>query len=306
MPSEIESFPMRKSIALMALIGCAFAGESNGRLLTDFDSRNLTWTTVNDDVMGGRSEGGFESKDGVLLFRGSTNTSGGGFSSIRSKPGDLNLEGTDEIRLRVRGDGRTYTFRLAARGLTGSYRADFTTRKDEWIEVKLPFEEFEARFRGRKLDLPPPEPGDVVGVGFMIYDKKDGPFRLEVDWIRAYEPFDLADLTWKKRPLVVFAPTGDDARLKKQLDAVKASRADFDEREMQLVVVAPGRDLSKSERTALAKRLRVEAGAFAVLLVGKDGTVKRRAAKPVPMKEIYAEIDTMPMRRQEMKEGGNR
>ena len=26
----------------------------------------------------------------------------------------------------------------------------------------------------------------IESIGVMIYDKKDGPFRLEVDWIKAY------------------------------------------------------------------------------------------------------------------------
>ena len=44
------------------------------------------WVTVNDNVMGGRSIGDFTIKEGKLVFRGSTNTNGGGFSSIRSRP----------------------------------------------------------------------------------------------------------------------------------------------------------------------------------------------------------------------------
>lgn len=42
-------------------------------------------------------------------------------------------------------------------------------------------------------------------------------------------------------------------------------------------------------------------GRFAVLLVGKDGGVKFRSARPVRAEELFALIDTMPMRRQEMR-----
>jgi hypothetical protein len=38
-------------------------------------------------------------------------------------------------------------------------------------------------------------------------------------------------------------------------------------------------------------------------LIGKDGTVKLRSAEPVPVKDIFGLIDSMPMRRQEMDSG---
>ena len=134
----------------------------------------------------------------------------------------------------------------------------------------------------------------------MIYDKQDGPFRLEVDWIRADNPFSLSTLEWKKRPLVILAPRSDDPRLKTQLEAVEESKNDFEEREMALVVVAPGAGLSENERGAIRRQLGAEDGAFAVCLLGKDGSLKRRSSGPVPMKEIFEQIDRMPMRRLEM------
>ena len=74
----------------------------------------------------------------------------------------------------------------------------------------------------------------------MIYDRQDGPFRLEVDWIRAYRapsPFSMTTLQWQKRPPPVFAADEGDPRLRQQLAAVEATRDRFDEREMVLVVV---------------------------------------------------------------------
>jgi NADH dehydrogenase [ubiquinone] 1 alpha subcomplex assembly factor 1 len=40
-------------------------------------------------------------------------------------------------------------------------------------------------FRGRVLSGEPPlDPAKVTSVGFLIADKQDGPFRLEVAWIK--------------------------------------------------------------------------------------------------------------------------
>lgn len=285
---------------VLVMVGGAYGKDVDSLLLTDFDSRNLSWTTVNDNVMGGRSQGGFEIGERILLFRGVTNTDGGGFSSIRSSPEEPALAGREAIRLRVRGDGRTYTFRLDTGNARAAYWAEFATVKDEWTEVRLPFDSFVPRWRGRKLDLPPPDPAEVIAVGLMIYDKRDGPFRLEVDWIRADGPFSLSSLKWKKRPLVIFAPGGDDPRLQKQLEAVDEAKDRFEERDMALVVVTPQAGLSRNERRAIGRRLEVEDGSFAVCLVGKDGFLKRRSLGPVPMEEIFEQIDRMPMRRSEM------
>ena len=56
-----------------------------------------------------------------------------------------------------------------------------------------------------------------------------------------------------------------------------------------------------------ARRLRPELGVgarvmFEILLVGKDGSVKLRRDEPVAAADITALIDTMPMRRQEMRQ----
>jgi len=71
-------------------------------VVEDFEGKNATsdWMTVNDNVMGGCSKGGFSIKRGKLLFSGSANTNGGGFSSIRMKPNQLALAGKDGIIIR--------------------------------------------------------------------------------------------------------------------------------------------------------------------------------------------------------------
>ena len=157
-------------------------------LITAFDgsSQDLTWLTVNDNVMGGRSTGGFAIESGILVFTGATNTNGGGFSSIRSTPRKLALGDAAGVMLRLRGDGRTYTFRLET-GSQVSYWAEFSTQGgSDWEEVRVPFADFTPRWRGQLLDGPPLDRAAIVSLGIMIYDSLDGPFRLEVDWIEAY------------------------------------------------------------------------------------------------------------------------
>jgi NADH dehydrogenase [ubiquinone] 1 alpha subcomplex assembly factor 1 len=162
-------------------------------MLTDFaaDSPDLGWYVQNDNVMGGRSEGGFETKEqGELIFAGSTNTNGGGFSSIRTQPFQLDISDYDGIQLRVKGDGRRYTWQLQTtalyQGYKVSYWAEFNTVEDEWSTVNIPFASFYPQFRGFKLDGPELDPSELTELGLYIYDKKDGAFELRLDSVEAY------------------------------------------------------------------------------------------------------------------------
>ena len=162
-------------------------------MLTDFaaDSPDLGWYVQNDNVMGGRSEGGFETEaQGELIFAGSTNTNGGGFSSIRTQPFELDLANYDGIQLRVKGDGRRYTWQLQTnaryRGYPVSYWAEFDTSDGEWTTVNIPFSKFYPQFRGFKLDGPELDPSEIRELGLYIYDKLDGRFELRLDSVEAY------------------------------------------------------------------------------------------------------------------------
>ena len=296
----------------------ASAGPGGPLLLVDFprSTEELLWFVVNDDVMGGRSEGGFRLEGDVLIFTGSTNTRGGGFSSIRSRPHSFDLSVYDGVRLRARGDGRTYTFRLTTwdtrdRRRRPAYWAEFETGDGTWKEIDVPFTRFRPRWRGATLPGPTLETTAIDSRGLMINDGQDGPFRLEVDWIVAYrevEPFSLGALQWEKRPLLLFGASERDPILRKQLDAVESAREGFDERDMVLIVVlgeGPSRieerPLSLQDAEHLRASFEIGKDEFALRLVGKDGGVKRASDTVVAMRDIYNQIDAMPMRQQELR-----
>ena len=161
-------------------------------LVTDFtaNSSDLAWYVVNDNVMGGRSEGDFQQLQGELIFSGSTNTNGGGFSSIRTGPLQLDLSDHDGIRAHLKGDGRRYTWLLMTnaswRGRPVSYRADFETHKGAWSTVDMPFASFTPGFRGYQLDGPLLDSKRITGMGLMIYDQRDGSFKLHMASVHAY------------------------------------------------------------------------------------------------------------------------
>ncbi|MEN8871771.1 MAG: CIA30 family protein [Akkermansiaceae bacterium] len=182
------------SASLFAGAVSSQGGTSNGPVvvLADFDGDKVAgeWKTVNDNVMGGRSKGGPSFSDGVLKFSGATNTNGGGFSSIRTQPSEFDLTGKDGLLIRARGDGRTYKVELRTdikmRSWAVPFRADFETVEGEWQEIFVPLDSFSPTLFGQKLPASPSlDPSKVSSLGFMIYDKKDGAFSLEVDWVKA-------------------------------------------------------------------------------------------------------------------------
>lgn len=284
-------------------------------LLTDFtsSSADFGWYVLNDNVMGGRSEGDFEQNQGELHFTGNTNTNGGGFSSIRTKSMQLDLSSRSGVQLHVRGDGRRYTWRLTTnaqwRGRPVSYWADFETRDGIWSTVKIPFSRFVPRFRGYELDGPALDPGQITGIGLMIYDNQDGAFDLRLASVRAYSahaPFALTQYRWKNRVLILSAPKNDDKNMTAQRDELAATPDEFADRDMVLVTLldngvsmAGERKLTTEEAVTARTALGIRPESFALRLIGKDGSVKLSSDEVIAMAEIYALIDSMPMRQRE-------
>lgn len=166
--------------------------ELESLLLTDFIgvSPNLGWYVQNDNVMGGKSEGGFQVSASELIFSGNTNTNGGGFSSIRTKPLELDLSGYSGIRVKVKADGRRYTWSIQTDARWSlrkiNYWADFNTTANEISIIDIPFDSFLPQFRGFKLDGPELDTGQIEEFALYQYDKTDGPFELRLLSVEAY------------------------------------------------------------------------------------------------------------------------
>ncbi len=148
------------------------------------------WLVVNDGVMGGRSSSRMEiSSAGTGVFAGDLSLeNNGGFASVRTDLSAYDLSAFDALMLSVRGDGRTYEvrFRTDQRFDGIAYRAAFATTADTWTTVVVPFDTFVATFRGyTPRNAPPLDPGAIRQLGLLIGDKREGPFRLEVERIVA-------------------------------------------------------------------------------------------------------------------------
>ncbi len=179
------------ALPLLILMGSFVMAEDMPQTLFDFSGADAAkdWQNVNDGVMGGVSEGKFKITDKKTLeFFGTLSLeNNGGFASVRTKAQKLGFEKGATVVAKVRGDGREYLLNLYLNKplIAFSYRATVPTKKDEWIEVKVPLDKFEATSFGRVVkDAGPVDPKEINSLGFMLSDKKAGPFKLEIKSIK--------------------------------------------------------------------------------------------------------------------------
>lgn len=117
------------------------------------------------------------------------------------------------------------------------------------------------------------------------------------------------------RLLLVFSPSASNTQFQlQQAFLAKAADAMADRNLLYLPVLenadrpfalphVPSAMLPENELIAARKRLHIIPGMFRVILLGKDGGVKLSSASPVSMDTLSNLIDTMPMRRNEMRQG---
>ncbi|MBT0956021.1 DUF4174 domain-containing protein [Alphaproteobacteria bacterium KMM 3653] len=108
---------------------------------------------------------------------------------------------------------------------------------------------------------------------------------------------DLGDLIWSKRLVVVFADRPTDPRFRQQMELLLDEPAELARRDV-LVITDTDPAAKSAARTALRPR------DFSLVLVGKDGRVALRKPAPWHVRELTRSIDKMPLRIEEIKNGG--
>ena len=107
------------------------------------------------------------------------------------------------------------------------------------------------------------------------------------------------------RLLLVFGPADGSGAFDLQMSRARDADCGIRERAMKIVPLTGDRPTTIDGQRVFPGSLRqsfgVAEGAFAAILIGKDGTEKFRADQPVRMAEIFDRIDAMPMRREEMR-----
>lgn len=110
----------------------------------------------------------------------------------------------------------------------------------------------------------------------------------------------------KNRILLVFTPDYQDDRFQRQQAILQNSKAKLKERDLILIEMNQNdgygeNQYSETEVINLRKKYSIKPSEFAVILIGKDGTEKLRYNDVVQAEQLISIIDSMPMRKEEMK-----
>jgi hypothetical protein len=126
-----------------------------------------------------------------------------------------------------------------------------------------------------------------------------------------YGPAQSADLTsyrWQQRLLLVFAAHPSDPDCMVFAKELSASRDALQDRDLVLGRIFEqgpsqlgARPLPPEDAQSLHRRFGIRPATFTVVLIGKDGGVKMKREGRVDLEAIFARIDAMPMRQQEMR-----
>lgn len=143
------------------------------------------WFIINDNVMGGVSRSNFViDENGNALFSGSVSLkNNGGFCSVRYSFEKMSVSNFEKVSLRIKGDGKKYQFRIKEnRNDYYSHIAYFKT-SGNWETIEIPLKDMYPVLRGRKLNMPNFSGDAIEEVGFLIGNKKEETFELEIDKI---------------------------------------------------------------------------------------------------------------------------
>ncbi len=121
---------------------------------------------------------------------------------------------------------------------------------------------------------------------------------------------DLTSYRWQHRLLLAFATHPSDTDFTLFAESLSARRDAVQDRDLvvgQIFKRGPSqlgeRSLPSEEAQSLRRRFGIRSAKFTVVLIGKDGGVKMVHEGRVDLEAIFARIDAMPMRRQEMRAG---
>ena len=149
------------------------------------------WRIVNDGVMGGLSSSNVNvNEDNKIVFNGIVSLeNNGGFASLRSPVKDYNFEKFTGLEIKIKGDGKRYSVSMKETSYFNGYfyTNSFETKKDEWIVVQIPFNQFKLYYFGKETNSSKKIPlNNIKEISLSIGDKQEGAFITEIDYIKLY------------------------------------------------------------------------------------------------------------------------
>ncbi len=148
------------------------------------------WRIVNDGIMGGLSSSKAIIEDDKIIFSGNISLeNNGGFASLRSPVKDYSFEQFSGIEIKIKGDGKRYSISMKETTYFSGYffTSIFETKRDEWITIQLPFNQFKLYYFGREIKSNRKIPlSNIKEISLLIGDKQEGNFNAEIEYLGLY------------------------------------------------------------------------------------------------------------------------
>jgi len=135
-----------------------------------------------------------------------------------------------------------------------------------------------------------------------------------------HKPDILKPYQWQNRLILIFADSTEDSIYLEQLETLESYPFELEDRQLEIISIFQSNGFvysysinSKTEDITKTETLEFEAktsnelrnyyavnDSFGIILIGKDGGIKRRSSNVLDAWEFFDQIDTMPMRQREM------
>ena len=180
---------MKLIYLLLAITSLKSFGQSS---IIDFGNsaeKNQEWVLLSDNIMGGVTKSKIEYTNNSVLLSGNISLDNyGGFSSIKTKYKSVDLSDYNGIKIKFKSTNQKFAFTLEdnQNWTKPNFKREFSPKKDDtWEELIIYFKDFQEVIIGEPTGnkMKSESLKNIVRMGIMTYEKKEGPFSLEVDYI---------------------------------------------------------------------------------------------------------------------------
>lgn len=121
---------------------------------------------------------------------------------------------------------------------------------------------------------------------------------------------NLNDYRWQNRILLIYAEHPSDLVYSEQISHFAEHHAGIEERDLFVISIFTDepslfgkKEMDENSTKQMTSRYFSDTPEFRLILIGKDGGVKLREDELVTTEDLFGLIDSMPMRRSEMRRG---
>jgi hypothetical protein len=177
---------------LILFFGLSLTSYTSNESTYDFGSGQNqvnNWVMISDNVMGGVSKSKLEYTENAMILTGDISFKNyGGFASVKTTFGKYDISQFKGVKIKFKSTNQKFAFTLEDKNnwTLPNYKGDFySTSSNTWEEKTIYFKDFKeyqvGEETGKKMEDSILK--NIVRMGIMTMEKKEGPFSIEIDYI---------------------------------------------------------------------------------------------------------------------------